>query len=59
MAPGRWVARLVAEQQNNQSTQLDELLAELRVILPGTQILFGFLLAVPFSARYTEVTEVG
>jgi hypothetical protein len=32
-----------------------ELLQELRVALPGVQVLFGFLLVVPFSARWEEV----
>lgn len=35
--------------------QLTELLNELRVALPGVQMLFGFLLAVPFSQRFTTV----
>ena len=29
-----------------------ELLNELRVALPGVQILFAFLLTVPFSVRF-------
>jgi Family of unknown function (DUF6328) len=37
--------------------QLAELLNELRVALPGVQMLFGFLLAVPFSQRFTHVTS--
>ena len=37
--------------------QLTELLQELRVALPGVQVLFGFLLVVPFSARWEEVTS--
>lgn len=36
---------------------LNELLQELRVALPGVQILFAFLLAVPFQQRFEEVTE--
>lgn len=36
---------------------LGELLQELRVALPGVQVLFGFLLAVPFQQNFTEVTE--
>jgi hypothetical protein len=31
-------------------------LNELRVALPGVQILFGFLLSVPFSARFEQTT---
>ena len=34
-----------------------ELLNELRVALPGIQILFGFLLIVPFSQRFADVTK--
>jgi hypothetical protein len=34
--------------------QLIELLNELRVALPGVQMLFGFLLAVPFSQRFSQ-----
>src|SRR6185312_3205325 len=32
--------------------ELIELLNELRVALPGVQVLFGFLLIVPFSTRF-------
>jgi len=32
--------------------ELIELLTELRVVLPGVQVLFAFLLVVPFSARF-------
>ena len=34
---------------------LDQLLQELRVVLPGVQVLFAFLLAVPFSSRFGRV----
>jgi hypothetical protein len=34
---------------------LTELLNELRVALPGVQVLFAFLLAVPFSQRFSEL----
>ena len=37
--------------------ELIELLNELRVALPGVQVLFAFLLAVPFSAGWDKVTE--
>jgi hypothetical protein len=37
--------------------ELLELLNELRVALPGVQVLFAFLLAVPFQARFQEVTS--
>jgi hypothetical protein len=37
--------------------ELIELLNELRVALPGVQVLFAFLLAVPFSAGYEKITS--
>ena len=37
--------------------QLDQLLGELRVAMPGVQVLFAFLLAVPFQQRFADVTE--
>ena len=36
---------------------LQELLGELRVILPGVQVLFAFLLVVPFNQGFDEVTS--
>ena len=36
--------------------ELGELLQELRVALPGVQVLFAFLLTVPFSARFGNIT---
>ena len=38
--------------------ELIELLNELRVALPGVQVLFAFLLTVPFSNRFHTLTEV-
>ena len=35
---------------------LGELLGELRVALPGVQVLFAFLLVVPFSRGWSQVT---
>ncbi len=37
--------------------ELDQLLNELRVAMPGVQVLFAFLLAVAFQQRFAEVTE--
>lgn len=39
-----------------ENRQLTELLNELRVALPGVQMLFGFLLAVPFSQRFSAIS---
>ncbi|MFL5825272.1 MAG: DUF6328 family protein [Thermoleophilaceae bacterium] len=36
--------------------ELIELLNELRVALPGVQVLFAFLLAVPFQQRFSTVS---
>jgi hypothetical protein len=36
---------------------LAELLQELRVALPGIQVLFAFLLTVPFTQRFESLTE--
>ena len=38
--------------------ELIELLNELRVALPGVQVLFAFLLGVPFTQRFAEATEL-
>jgi hypothetical protein len=44
-------------EQEKRNRQLLELLNELRVALPGVQILFAFLLAVPFQQGFEKVTE--
>ena len=36
---------------------LNELLQELRVVLPGVQVLFAFLLTVPFTSRFATLTH--
>jgi hypothetical protein len=36
---------------------LGELLQELRVALPGVQVLFAFLLAVPFQQHFTSISD--
>src|SRR5687768_8456485 len=37
--------------------ELMELLNELRVALPGVQVLFAFLLGVPFTQRFTKLGD--
>jgi predicted membrane channel-forming protein YqfA (hemolysin III family) len=37
--------------------ELIELLNELRVVLPGVQVLFAFLLTVPFTNRFSQITN--
>src|SRR5881392_2408150 len=44
-------------EQERLNRQLLELLNELRVALPGVQVLFAFLLAVPFQQRFREATD--
>jgi hypothetical protein len=38
--------------------ELIELLNELRVALPGVQVLFAFLLGLPFTQRFRTVTDL-
>jgi Family of unknown function (DUF6328) len=44
----------VAEPRNEGELRerLTELVEDLRVVIPGVQVLFGFLLTLPFSARF-------
>jgi hypothetical protein len=43
-------------EEEKRDRQMMELLNELRVALPGVQILFGFLLTVPFAQGFERVT---
>ena len=43
------------EQENR---ELIELLNELRVVLPGVQVLFAFLLTVPFTGRFDTIDNL-
>ncbi|HUR87301.1 MAG TPA: DUF6328 family protein [Solirubrobacteraceae bacterium] len=45
------------DEQQKLDRRLDQLLGELRVAMPGVQVLFAFLLAVPFQQRFASVTE--
>ena len=44
-------------EQERIDRNLQEMLGELRVALPGVQVLFAFLLVVPFNQRFGEVTD--
>jgi hypothetical protein len=44
-------------EQERADRNLSDLLQELRVALPGVQVLFAFLLTVPFSNRFTQLSE--
>jgi hypothetical protein len=43
--------------QDDLDRELIELLNELRVALPGVQVLFAFLLIVPFSQGYSKMSD--
>ena len=45
------------DEETKRDRQMLELLNELRVALPGVQILFGFLLTVPFAQGFEKVTS--
>jgi len=45
------------EARNTRDRQVAEVLQELRVAITGGQILFGFLLTVPFAQRWTETDD--
>jgi Family of unknown function (DUF6328) len=44
------------DEHDRTERQMAELLQELRVALPGVQILFAFLLTVPFAQGFQQVT---
>ena len=50
----------MAQESNEEriNRELIELLNELRVALPGVQVLFAFLLTVPFTQRFGQVTDL-
>ena len=43
-------------EERKRDRQMIELLNELRIALPGVQILFAFLLTVPFTQRFPDLT---
>src|SRR4051794_9524487 len=45
--------------EDRENRQMIEILNELRVALPGVQILFAFLLTVPFSNGWNRLTAFG
>jgi O-antigen/teichoic acid export membrane protein len=45
------------EHQDRRDQELNELLQELRVALPGVQVLFAFLLTVPFTNRFDKTSQ--
>ena len=51
----------MSQNQQHDDERLDreliELLNELRVVLPGVQVLFAFLLTVPFTNQFARITN--
>lgn len=47
------------DNSEEQRERYQELLAELRTVIPGVQVLFAFLLTVPFSSRFDALDELG
>ena len=45
-------------EKGRRDRELMELLNELRVALPGVQVLFAFLLTVPFTQRFSDITSL-
>jgi hypothetical protein len=45
------------DEKERRDRELMELVQELRVALTGVQVLFAFLLTVPFTQRFAKVTE--
>ena len=48
---------LAGDEESRLDRELIELLNELRVTLPGVQVLFAFLLIVPFSQQFGRVND--
>ncbi len=46
------------ERDDRQHRELTALLEELRVALPGVQVLFAFLLTIPFTQRFADATDL-
>jgi hypothetical protein len=49
----------MAEETEEQRERYRELLEELRTVMPGTQVLFAFLLTAAFSQRFGQLDALG
>ena len=47
----------LSEEERKRDRQMIEVLNELRVAIPGVQILFAFLLTVPFAQRFGDTSQ--
>src|SRR4051812_35034508 len=45
------------EEKERRNRQLDQMLQETRVVMPGVQVLFAFLLAVVFQQKFKQTTD--
>jgi hypothetical protein len=54
--PGHNDGREESEQERL-DRNLNEMLQELRVVIPGVQVLFAFLLTVPFQQNFTKIDD--
>ena len=55
---GQRVENTSEDREERTARELIELLQELRIVIPGVQILFAFLLTVPFSQGFTKLTTL-
>ena len=55
---GRSMSDPSSSSQERLDAEWIELLNEIRVLLPGVQVLFAFLLTAPFAAGFDKVTEL-
>jgi hypothetical protein len=53
--PSKHEARAHEDEAERLDRELIELLNELRVVMPGVQVLFGFLLTVPFQQGFQRI----
>ena len=64
ISAGAWSVKERTEGQGRENREergrreVTELLQELRIVLPGVQVLFAFLLTVPFSGRFTALNSL-
>lgn len=49
---------MIEDESQRRNRELIELLNELRVILPGVQVLFAFLLVLPFSGGFADLSRL-
>jgi Family of unknown function (DUF6328) len=59
MAPDDELEDVSGEETEEQRERYRELLEELRTVMPGTQVLFAFLLTAAFSQRFGELDDLG